>query len=207
MSLPLLAIILVFVVLALSAFFLAMSGGPKGAAKERRAREGRKGVKGATAAFVLSLLVLGVLIPVSIFASDRNRDRFPAKDIPQLSSLQLHGQELFGQQCRRCHTLSASNAYSTVGPNLDQLRPPKALVLDAIENGRARGNGQMAADLVEGEDAEAVAQYVAIAVGQDPSAGGEEPSGTGEDEGSSGEEPDVSTDESGSTSEDSESSE
>ena len=207
MSLPLLAIILVFVVLALSAFFLAMSGGSKGAAKDRRAREGRRGVKGATVAFVLALLVLGVLIPVSIFASDRNRDEFPAKDIRELSSLQLHGQELFGQQCRRCHTLSASNAYATVGPNLDQLRPPKALVLDAIENGRARGNGQMAADLVEGEDAEAVAQYVAVAVGQDPSAGGEEPSGTGEDEAGSGEEPDVSTDESDSTSEDSESSE
>ena len=43
-------------------------------------------------------------------------------------------------------------------------------MLDAIENGRARGNGQMAADLVEGEDAEAVAQYVAVAVGQDPNA-------------------------------------
>ena len=207
MSLPLLAIILVFVVLALSAFFLAMSGGSRGGAKERRAREGRKGVKGATAAFVLSLVVLGVLIPVSIFASDRDRDEFPAEDIRQLTALQLHGQELFGQQCRRCHTLAASNAVSTVGPNLDQLRPPKALVLDAIENGRARGNGQMAADLVEGEDAEAVAQYVAVAVGQDPNAGGEEPTGTGEDEAGSGGEPEVSSDESGSTSEDSESSE
>ena len=43
-----------------------------------------------------------------------------------------------------------------VGPNLDNLRPPEKLVLDAIHNGRARGNGQMAADLVEGEDAEDV---------------------------------------------------
>ena len=39
-------------------------------------------------------------------------------------------------------------------------------MLDAIHNGRARGNGQMAADLVEGEDAEDVAAYVAKAVGQ-----------------------------------------
>ena len=46
--------------------------------------------------------------------------------------------------------------------------PPKALVLDAIENGRASGNGQMAADLVEGEDAEAVAEFVAVVGGQDP---------------------------------------
>jgi mono/diheme cytochrome c family protein len=206
MSLPLLAILLVFVVLALSAFFLAMSGGPRGA-KEHKAREGRKGVKGATVVFVLTLAVLGVLIPVSIFASDRDRDEFPEENIRQLSSLQLHGQELFGQQCRRCHTLAASNAVATVGPNLDQLRPPKELVLSAIENGVSRGRGQMAADLVEGEDAEAVAQYVAVAVGQDPQAGGEESGGSGEESGGSAEEPGASSDESGTTAEDSESSE
>ena len=39
-------------------------------------------------------------------------------------------------------------------------------MLDAIHNGRARGNGQMAADLVEGQDADDVAAYVAKAVGQ-----------------------------------------
>jgi mono/diheme cytochrome c family protein len=207
MSLPVLAIVLVFVVLALGAFFLAMSGGPKGGAKERRAREGRKGVKAATAVFVLALLVLGVAIPLGIFRSDKDRDEFPAENIRQLSSLQLHGQELFGQQCRRCHTLAASNAVATVGPSLDVIRPPKALVLDAIEEGRARGSGQMAADLVEGEDAEAVAQYVAVAVGQDPSAGGEESGGSAEESGGSSEEPGASSDESGTSAEDSESSE
>ena len=39
-------------------------------------------------------------------------------------------------------------------------------MLDAIENGRARGNGAMAADLVTGEDAQDVAEFVARAVGQ-----------------------------------------
>ena len=39
-------------------------------------------------------------------------------------------------------------------------------MLDAIENGRSRGNGQMAADLYEGEEAEDVASFVAKAVGQ-----------------------------------------
>ena len=80
-------------------------------------------------------------------------------------------------------------------------------MLDAIENGRSRGNGQMAANLVEGEDAEAVAQYVAVAVGQDPQAGGEESGGSGEESGGSAEEPGASSDESGTTAEDSESSE
>ena len=202
----LLAIVALFIILGLSAFFLAMKGGPR-SARDRREREGRKGVVGATIAFLGALVVLGILIPVTIFASDKDKDEFPNENIRQLTSLQLHGQELFGQQCRRCHTLGASNAAATIGPNLDQLRPPKALVLDAIENGRSRGNGQMAADLVEGEDAEAVAQYVAVAVGQDPNAGGEESGGSEDESSGSSEEPDVSSDESDSSSEDSESSE
>ena len=83
-----------------------------------------------------------------------------------------HGQSvayacrLFGVRCVNCHTLKASNAIAQIGPNLDDLRPPKGLVLDAIKNGRARGNGQMAANLYTGQDAEDVANYVAKAVGQ-----------------------------------------
>ena len=74
--------------------------------------------------------------------------------------------ELFGVRCVNCHTLKASGAVAEIGPNLDDLRPPKGLVLDAIKNGRARGNGQMAAGLYTGQDAEDVASYVAKAVGQ-----------------------------------------
>ena len=83
-----------------------------------------------------------------------------------LTTAEKHGRELFGRRCSQCHTLSASNAVAQVGPNLDQLRPPKELVLDAIEKGRSRGSGQMAAGLYSGEDAEDVAAYVAKAVGQ-----------------------------------------
>ena len=161
----LLAIVALFIILGLSAFFLAMSSGSRGA-KERRERERRKGVVGATIAFIAALIVLGVLIPVSIFAADKDKSTYPQRGLHDMTELQRHGQELFGQQCRRCHTLAASDAVATIGPNLDQLRPPKALVLDAIQNGRARGNGQMPADIVEGEDAEAVAQFVAVAGGQ-----------------------------------------
>ena len=39
-------------------------------------------------------------------------------------------------------------------------------MLDAIHNGRARGNGAMARDLVVGQDAEDVAAFVARAVGK-----------------------------------------
>ena len=45
-------------------------------------------------------------------------------------------------------------------------------MLDAIDKGRARGNGQMAADLVEGQDARDIAAFVAKAVGQTGGPGG-----------------------------------
>ena len=51
--------------------------------------------------------------------------------------------ELFGRTCNQCHTLAASKTVGRVGPNLDDLRPPKSLVLNAIEQGPARGVGRM----------------------------------------------------------------
>ncbi len=84
-----------------------------------------------------------------------------------LTASEKHGRELFGQRCANCHTLKAANAIAEIGPNLDQLRPHKALVLDAIEKGRANGNGQMAANLYTGQDAEDVPRFVAKAVGRD----------------------------------------
>ena len=100
-----------------------------------------------------------------MIATEKSRDSIPEANVKDLTELQQRGRELFSQRCKNCHTLAAAKATARVGPNLDELRPPKALVLDAIEKGRANGNGNMAADLVEGEDAEAVAQFVAVAVG------------------------------------------
>ena len=38
--------------------------------------------------------------------------------------------------CTGCHTLAAAGATGTVGPNLDQKKPPLALVLQRLENGK-----------------------------------------------------------------------
>lgn len=161
-----LAIVLLFVLLGLGAFFLAMSGGSKGA-RERKppSRQGRRGV---TLLFVLSILLLAIAVPAGVIATETSRDSIPEANVKELTELQQRGRELFSQRCKNCHTLAAAKATARVGPNLDELRPPKALVLDAIENGRASGSGNMAADLVQGEDAEAVAQFVAVAVGNPP---------------------------------------
>ena len=57
-------------------------------------------------------------------------------------------------------------------------------MLNAIENGRARGNGQMAGGLYTGQDAEDVANFVAKAVGSTEQAGGSE-GGSGASSGAS----------------------
>jgi mono/diheme cytochrome c family protein len=159
-----LAFVLLFVLLGLGALFLAMSGGPKGA-RQRIQTQSRRGRRGATLLFVLSILLLGIAVPAAVIATEQGRDSIPEANVKELTELQQTGRGLFSQRCKNCHALAAAKATARVGPNLDDLRPPKALVLDAIESGRAAGNGNMAAGLVQGEDAEAVAQFVAVAVG------------------------------------------
>ena len=159
-----LALVLLFVLLALGAFFLAMSGGPSGARKTDRTKT-RRGRRGAVALFVLALLVLGIAVPAYVIAQDKDRKSIPEANVTELTPLQEHGRELFGQRCRNCHTLAAANATANVGPNLDDAPKAEALVLNAIIQGRANGNGNMPRQVFEGEDAVAVAQFVAVATG------------------------------------------
>ena len=156
---------LVFVALGLTVLFVAISGGP-GGARKRMASQSRGTRRLALVNFLLALLILGLGIPAAVIATVDNRDDIPEANVKNLTAAEKHGRQLFGERCANCHTLKAANAVAQVGPNLDDLRPPKALVLNAIHNGRAAGNGQMAADLVEGQDAEDVASFVAKAVGQ-----------------------------------------
>jgi mono/diheme cytochrome c family protein len=156
---------LFFITLGVSVLFVALSGGP-GGARRRLGSQSRGTRRLALINFILGLLILGLAIPAAVIALDKKRDDDPAANVYNLTKAEEHGRLLFGERCRNCHTLKAANAVAQVGPNLDELRPPKSLVLNAIHNGRARGNGQMAADLVEGQDAEDVASFVAKAVGQ-----------------------------------------
>src|SRR5215207_5527473 len=157
--------VLTWVFLGVGLLLIALSGGPSGAL-QRLQSQSRGSRKAAIGLFVLALLVLGIGIPAAVISSVEARDDIPEANVSNLTAAEQHGRELFAQRCTQCHTLAASNAVAQVGPNLDTLRPPKVLVLDAIKNGRANGNGNMAADLVEGQDADDVASYVAKAVGQ-----------------------------------------
>ena len=178
--------VLIWVVLGFGLLLVAMSGGPSGAGK-RMMSTGRVARRVAIVLVALVALVLGVLVPAAVIAAVSNRDDIPEANVSDLTASEQNGRELFAQRCANCHTLQAAKAIASVGPNLDELRPNKALVLDAIENGRARGNGQMAADLFAGQEAEDVANFVAKAVGQTETGGGEGGAGGGEG-GSGGEE-------------------
>jgi mono/diheme cytochrome c family protein len=166
-----LVFVLVFVGLALGVLFVAMSGGTSGA-RARLASQSRGTRRLALVNFVLALLILGFAIPAAVIATVDSRNDIPSANVSNLTKAEEHGRELFGQRCRNCHTLKAANAVAQVGPNLDNLLSSqadpakrKAFVLSTIHEGRARGNGQMAADLVEGQDADDVAAFVAKATG------------------------------------------
>ena len=162
--------VLVWVTLGLGLVLIALSGGPSGAAG-RMMSTSRSGRRAATFLFVLSLIVLGAVVPAYVVASVLDKDDIPAANVSDLTEAEKHGRELFGQRCANCHTLKASNAIAEVGPDLDALRPNKAVVLAAIKEGKSNGKGQMAAGLYTDGDADDVASYVAKAVGSSEESG------------------------------------
>jgi mono/diheme cytochrome c family protein len=160
-----LVLVLAFVALGLSVVFVAFSGGPRGVGRSRR---GPSRVSRRVVAVAVAIVVAGLGVAVPLAVGLVNGDDH-AKNAPggvDLSAAEASGRTTFAKYCSTCHTLKASNAVGKVGPNLDVLHPPKSLILDAIKNGRARGQGQMPAGVVDGQDAQDVAAYVAAVAGQ-----------------------------------------
>jgi mono/diheme cytochrome c family protein len=155
--------VLAFLVLGLSVLFFAFSG--RGARNRRRAPS-RAGRRFVAVMVTLVVITLGVAVPLAIGVVNGNDHAKNAPGGVDLNAAQTGGRAVFGKYCSTCHTLKASNAVGKVGPNLDVLHPPKGLILDAIAKGRARGQGQMPAGLVDGQDAQDVAAYVAAVAGR-----------------------------------------
>jgi outer membrane protein assembly factor BamB len=75
-----------------------------------------------------------------------------------------NGAALFSQNCASCHTLKAANATGQVGPNLDQLKPSKSVVVRQVTNG---GNGMPAfGGRLSTAQIDAVAAYVSSSAGK-----------------------------------------
>lgn len=166
-----LVFVLVFVALGLGTLLVAMSAGRGGlgAAMHSQSRGSRRF---ATFAFLAFLVVFGVAIPAAVIAGNKDSDEIPHAQVTGLTAEEKHGQELFGRRCGLCHALEASNSVAQVGPNLDELAPTEQLVLNAIQQGRSQGNGQMPANIYSGQDAVDVAKFVAKSVGAAEPSGG-----------------------------------
>jgi len=56
---------------------------------------------------------------------------------PQAKGDPAAGKQVFETAgCKSCHTLKDAGASGTVGPNLDQAKPPKELVVERVTSGK-----------------------------------------------------------------------
>jgi cytochrome c553 len=152
-----------WIVLAITVFLVAMRGGPAGVRASLK-QESRAAARLRSIGIALVFAVC-IAVPLLIIVHN-NADK--ASEGPQgitLTAAETTGRSLFAMKCATCHTLAAARAVGRVGPNLDILQPPPALVLDAIANGRARGNGQMPAGLYDASQASDVAKFIAAVAG------------------------------------------
>jgi mono/diheme cytochrome c family protein len=172
------AFILAFIVIGLTVLFLAFGGGPKGA-REQLHTQSRGGSRAVSTVVAVVALVIGVGVPALVMAANNDTQSKKAPGGVRLTDAEQHGRTLFAKNCNTCHTLKASHGTGKVGPNLDALisgingaTPAETqknritFIKDAIAKGRARGSGQMPAELLDGQDAENVAAFVAKAAGR-----------------------------------------
>jgi mono/diheme cytochrome c family protein len=163
--------VLVWVLLGLGVFFVAMRGGPRGARQALHTESKASGRFVAVAVTVL--IVFGLAVPALVLAFNGNDKASVGVGGVHLNAKEQKGRELFSHSCAVCHTLAATKSVGQIGPNLDirvgsdisTAAGRKALVLNAIQEGRARGLGQMPALLYQGKEAEDVAEFVAAVAG------------------------------------------
>ena len=158
-----LIVLVPFILAGLVVMFIAFSGGPSAAREAYLTRGGRI----FTSAMLLLYLALGVAVPAAVIASRGEAEGGTGSlRSNQPTSKEELGKQLFVQNCKSCHTLEAVTAHGVTGPNLDELGGiDKERVLNAIKRG-GTGSGRMPAGLLEGEDADAVATYVANVAGR-----------------------------------------
>jgi mono/diheme cytochrome c family protein len=170
------AIALVWVLLGVGVFFIAMRGGRskigQPGARQALHTESRIGRRAVTFGIVL-LFAFGLIVPALVLAFNGANKASVGVGGLHLNAQQQRGRDLFARSCAVCHTLSAVKSVGRIGPNLDvrvgndiaTAAGRKALVLSAISEGRARGLGQMPAQLYQGREAEEVAEFVAAVAG------------------------------------------
>jgi hypothetical protein len=153
-----------WVILGLGTFFIAMSGGLRGA---RDSLQSKSPGSGRLVSLVLVVIYagFGIAIPVTLLTGN-HANASSQYDGIKLGAADKQGRILFGQHCALCHTLAAANAVGKVGPNLDVLQPQQSLVLTTIKNGLSVGDGTMPQGIVVGKQAIDVADFVSKVAGK-----------------------------------------
>ncbi len=120
----------------------------------------------------IALVALGAIVGLPALLTASAGDRVPsgAGTYTVDSSEQLReGRQIFRETCASCHTLTAAGARGSYGPNLDAMGldadGSDKRIEKAIKDGGASGM-QMPKDLLEGEDAKLVAEYIAAVAGK-----------------------------------------
>jgi mono/diheme cytochrome c family protein len=159
------AFVIAFIVIGVGVVFVAFSGGP-GQAREAYLTGGRRFFR-----FIIPAIYVGIGIALPVLViSDRDqaaggvgslKDKEPSANVEE-------GRKLFRQTCASCHSLAAANARGVTGPNLDEIgQVTKNRIVEAIKVG-GTGQGRMPPELLQGEDAELVGEYVAEVAGASP---------------------------------------
>ena len=169
------AFVALWVVVAVGLFVLATRG--TGTVAHTKRDPGRRGSNVSITLFVVTAVVFGVGLPLLMLTGNHHNASAQVGGI-KLTTGERAGRQLFGQHCGVCHTLAAANAVGKVGPNLDILKPAQSVVLNTINNGclpnppkgsdqGCLGQGVMPAAVVQGEDAQNVAAFVAKVAGNE----------------------------------------
>jgi mono/diheme cytochrome c family protein len=149
-------LLLPFVLLGVAVVFIAFSGGP-GAAREAYLTRTPRMFR---VAIPLLYLLLGVAVPAAVIASREESKGGVGRLAESSLTPEERGKRLFLRTCASCHSLAAVNARGVTGPDLDDIgQVTRQRVLSAIQRG-GTGQRRMPANLLQGDDARAVAEYV-----------------------------------------------
>jgi mono/diheme cytochrome c family protein len=137
-----------------------------GAAADLVRRRRKRMSKRPLVIFVIFAAICLVALPAWALTQKGSSDASAAGTVP---AGQRQGLELFQINCGACHTLAAAGTEGIIGPNLDQLlgtgpksadtvKANQSRVLSAIQTGIG---GRMPKGILQGEQAKAVAEFVA----------------------------------------------
>lgn len=156
------AFLLPFLLLGGAVLFIAFWGGPGGAREAYLTRGSRL----FQVTIVAIYIGFGLVVPSLVLANkEEAAGGVGALRSEEMTASEERGKELFSQSCASCHSLAAVNARGVTGPSLDEIgEVTPERVVNAIKNG-GTGQGLMPAGLLEGQEAEDVANYISKVAG------------------------------------------